>query len=54
MSNLRRLKILSGGKYPLNRFDELGKTPLHYAVQENHLEVVKWLLDAGARMRARS
>ena len=39
-------------KYPLNRFDELGKTPLHYAVQDNRLEVVKRLIEAGANVNA--
>jgi ankyrin repeat protein len=39
-------------KYPLNRFDDLGKTPLHYAVQDNRLEVVKRLIDAGADVNA--
>jgi ankyrin repeat protein len=50
--DLAKIEDLVRRKYPLNRFDELGKTPLHYAVQENHLEVVKWLLDAGANVNA--
>ena len=39
-------------KYPVNRFDELGKTPLHYAVQEGHLEIIDRLLKAGANVNA--
>lgn len=39
-------------KYPLNRFDELGKTPLHYAVEGGHLDIVDRLLRAGANVNA--
>lgn len=39
-------------KYPVNRFDELGKTPLHYAVECGHVEVVGRLLRAGANVNA--
>ena len=35
-------------KYPVNRFDAIGKTPLHYAVREGHLAVIDRLLEAGA------
>ena len=33
---------------PVNRFDTLGKTPLHYAAQGEHFEMVEALLRAGA------
>jgi ankyrin repeat protein len=36
----------------LSRFDEIGKTPLHYAVEGGHLEVAKELLEAGANVDA--
>ena len=39
-------------KYPVNRFDDLGKTPLHYAVQSGHLDVVDRLIEAGANVNA--
>src|SRR5256885_16870599 len=46
--DLARVNDLIARQYPLNRFDDLGKTPLHYAVQDNRLEVVKRLIGAGA------
>ena len=39
-------------RYPVNRFDSIGKTPLHYAVQEGHTPVVERLLRAGANVNA--
>lgn len=50
--DLARVNDLIERKYPLNRFDDLGMTPLHYAVQDNRLEVVKRLIDAGANVNA--
>jgi ankyrin repeat protein len=49
---LARVNDLLERKYPPNRFDELGKTPLHYAVQEGHLHVVDRLIEAGANVNA--
>jgi ankyrin repeat protein len=48
--DLVQVNELINRKYPLNRFDQLGKTPLHYAVQDNRLEVVNRLLEAGAEV----
>src|SRR3954466_9186203 len=50
--DLARVNNLIDRKYPLNRFDDLGKTPLHYAVQDNRLEVVKRLIEAGENVNA--
>lgn len=50
--DLARVNDLIERKYPLNRFDDLGKTPLHYAVQYNRIEVVKRLIEAGANVNA--
>ena len=50
--DLARVNDLIERKYPVNRFDDLGKTPLHYAVQGNRLEVVKRLIEAGANVNA--
>jgi len=50
--DLARVNELIERKYPLNRFDELGKTPLHYAVQDNRLDVVRRLIEAGADVNA--
>ncbi len=38
--------------YPVNAFDELGKTPLHYAVLGEHFAVVDLLLRRGADINA--
>lgn len=45
------LQAITRGQ-PLSRFDELGKTPLHYAAEGGHLEIVKALLAAGAKVNA--
>ncbi len=39
-------------KHRVNRFDSLGKTPLHYAVSGGHLAVVNRLIEAGANVNA--
>ena len=43
---------LLNAKYPVNRFDDLGRTPLHYAVAREHLDVVDALLQCGANVNA--
>jgi len=50
--DLAEIERLLARKYPVNRFDELGKTPLHYAVQEENFEIVERLLEAGANVNA--
>lgn len=50
--DLARVNDLIERKYPLNRFDDLRKTPLHYAVEDNRLEVVQRLIEAGANVNA--
>jgi len=50
--DLARVNDLIERKYPVNRFDGLGKTPLHYAVQGNRLEVARRLIQAGANVNA--
>ena len=44
-------KLLDEGYQP-NLFDELGKTPLHYAAMRGHLDVMNVLLAAGADVNA--
>ena len=44
-------RLLSLGYQP-NEFDELGKTPLHYAAERGHLEVIKLLVASGADVNA--
>ena len=50
--DLAAVRLFLQRKYPLNRFDEIGKTPLHYAVQEGHVFIVEELLAAGADVNA--
>ena len=52
VGDLDRVEQLLRAKYPVNRFDDLGKTPLHCAVQGGHLKVVNRLLAAGANVNA--
>lgn len=50
--DLEKVEKLLKAKYPVNRFDELGRTPLHYAVAGEHLAIVETLLRAGAKVNA--
>jgi ankyrin repeat protein len=51
--DLPAVQELLGREYPVNAFDELGKTPLHYAVLAEHFLVVDYLLRRGADINAR-
>ncbi|MBA3354541.1 MAG: ankyrin repeat domain-containing protein [Pyrinomonadaceae bacterium] len=44
-------RLLDEGHQP-HAFDDLGKTPLHYAAEVQHLEVMKLLIDSGASVNA--
>jgi ankyrin repeat protein len=44
--------LIEGGA-DLNTFDDVGFTPLHYAVRNGHHGLAKLLLDAGANVNAR-
>jgi ankyrin repeat protein len=50
--DLAEVERLLQAKYPVNRFDTLGWTPLHHAVRGGHLHVVDRLLKAGANVNA--
>jgi ankyrin repeat protein len=50
--DLTAVRELLGRSYPVNAFDFLGKTPLHYAVLAEHFAVVDALLHAGADVNA--
>jgi ankyrin repeat protein len=50
--DLAKVEKLLLAKYPVNRFDSLGKTPLHYAVAKEHFDVVEALIRAGANVNA--
>lgn len=45
---LKNVKMLLLEGYEINRFDFRGRTSLHLAVQENKIEVVKYLCESGA------
>jgi ankyrin repeat protein len=51
--DLPAVRELLGSGCPVNAFDELGKTPLHYAVLGEHFGVVDYLLRHGADINAR-
>ncbi|HTG94749.1 MAG TPA: ankyrin repeat domain-containing protein [Pyrinomonadaceae bacterium] len=44
-------QLLKDGYQP-DLFDEIGKTPLHYASENGHLDVMRLLLQAGADVNA--
>jgi len=45
-------ELIAAG-HRVNRFDELGKTPLHYAAEGEHFETVELLIAHGADVNAR-
>jgi ankyrin repeat protein len=50
--DVERVAQLLKDDYQTNVFDELGKTPLHYAVERGHLDVIRILLASGADINA--
>jgi ankyrin repeat protein len=44
-------RLLEAG-YQTNVFDELGKTPLHYAAERGHFQVIEVLIASGADVNA--
>ncbi|HEX7296076.1 MAG TPA: ankyrin repeat domain-containing protein [Pyrinomonadaceae bacterium] len=49
---VERVSQLLNDGYPPDVFDELGKTPLHYAAEREHLDVMRLLLEHGADVNA--
>jgi ankyrin repeat protein len=50
--DLARLQELVARGYPVNAFDDLGKTPLHYAAKNEHDDAVLFLIRSGADVNA--
>lgn len=50
--DLPAVQNLLGRGCPVNAFDELGRTPLHYAVRGEHFAVIDYLLRQGAEINA--
>lgn len=46
------VRRLIASELPLDEFDEIGRTPLHYAVVAESVEIAALLLDAGADVNA--
>lgn len=51
--NLEQVKnLLSADNSFLNTVDDRGRTPLHHAAGNNHLDIIRYLLDSGANIEA--
>jgi ankyrin repeat protein len=50
--DIARLQELLASGYDVNAFDELGMTPLHYAVQYDHPDAAVFLIQKGANVNA--
>lgn len=50
--DLQRVKELVESDCPMNVIDETGKTALHYAVENENIEVARILINAGADVNA--
>jgi serine/threonine-protein phosphatase 6 regulatory ankyrin repeat subunit B len=44
---VEEIKVLLEEGLPINEFDDLSRTPLHYAARECHVAAVRYLIDAG-------
>ena len=51
MSSLYLPPLIQGGDFNLSDYD--GRTPLHIASSEGHIETVRFLLQHGASLHAR-
>lgn len=50
--DLNEIAQLIRSGYSIKTFDDMGRTPLHYAVINEHYKIVKFLLDHGADVNA--
>lgn len=44
--------MLAAGGHALDAFDDLGRTPLHCAVESGHYRAAEWLIQQGASVNA--
>ena len=51
--NTDEVQRLIAANAPLDSFDDVGNTPLHYAVEHERIDIATLLLDAGADVNAR-
>lgn len=49
---IMELLLSAGGESALNKFDEVSRTPLMWAVEKGHLEIARMLIEAGADVNA--
>lgn len=45
-------RLVAAGGHALSTFDDLGRTPLHYAVEGEHYRAAEWLIQQGADVNA--
>jgi ankyrin repeat protein len=45
-------RLVAAGGHELDAFDDLGRTPLHYAVEGEHYRVAEWLIQQGANVNS--
>lgn len=49
---IAELLLKSGGESALNKFDQISRTPLMWAVEKGYLEIARMLIEAGADVNA--
>ena len=50
--SLEELRSLVAAGCDVNAFDDMSRTPLHYAAENEHYKAAEWLLDHGASVNA--
>ncbi len=50
--DLKAVRQLVALGHPVDAIDDLGKTPLHYAVENDHIDVAAYLIQSGADVNA--
>lgn len=50
--DVQEMSSLVEAGFKVNEFDDLSRTPLHYAVEGEHYKAAQWLLEHGAEVNA--